>query len=210
MNTDLLQSIASQIRAAREAKALSQRAMAQQVGIPQSHISRIERGAVDLQLSSLIEIARALDLEVVLVPRNSLPAVAALSSRLAINETPDTSRARSKINSLRLQATKLARRFPQTAIFKRLSQTLLDLRDLQLEQAADQRDTLTDTTTDLGRVLRHFQLASADPPAALLRLAESLERDLRTVRDVIAHGGATASAPQTPAYTLGDNESGDV
>lgn len=67
--------ITKALRAAREGKGLSQRALARLAGVPQSHISKIESGAVDLRLSSLVEIARALDLEVTLVPRKSLPAV---------------------------------------------------------------------------------------------------------------------------------------
>lgn len=43
--------------------------------MPQSHVSKIEQGMVDLQLSSLAEMARALDLELRLVPRTVLPAV---------------------------------------------------------------------------------------------------------------------------------------
>jgi len=42
---------------------------------PRSHISKVEKGAVDLRLSSLIELARALDLEFMLVPRPVVPAV---------------------------------------------------------------------------------------------------------------------------------------
>ena len=71
------QDIAAGIRAARTAKGLTQRELGQRVGLPQSHISKIESGAVDLQLSSLVEIARALDLELKLVPRRVLPAVEA-------------------------------------------------------------------------------------------------------------------------------------
>ncbi len=51
------------------AKKLSQRALAVLVGLPQSHISKIERGLVDLQASSLIQLSRVLDLELMLIPR---------------------------------------------------------------------------------------------------------------------------------------------
>ena len=67
--------IAELLKAARERKRLSQRALSRLAGLPQSHISKIENGAVDLRLSSLVEIARALDLEVTLVPLKSLAAV---------------------------------------------------------------------------------------------------------------------------------------
>ena len=66
------------LRAAREEKALSQRELSAQVGLPQSHISKIEHGIVDLQISSLLALARALDLEMLLVPRKLVPAVEAI------------------------------------------------------------------------------------------------------------------------------------
>ncbi len=70
--------IAQQIKAARETKGLSQRALSEKVGIPQSHISRIENGAVNLQLSSLIELARVLELELMLVPKDAQKAARAI------------------------------------------------------------------------------------------------------------------------------------
>jgi transcriptional regulator with XRE-family HTH domain len=66
------------LKAARRDKGLSQRDLSAKTGIPQSHISKIESGAVDLRLSSLIEFARMLDLEVTLVPRKLVPAVQSL------------------------------------------------------------------------------------------------------------------------------------
>lgn len=63
--------VAHQIKEAREAKGLSQRALSKKVGIPQGHLSRIESGAVNLQLSSLIELARVLELELMLVPKKA-------------------------------------------------------------------------------------------------------------------------------------------
>jgi hypothetical protein len=47
--------------------------------VPQSHISKIESGKVDIKTSSLIELARALDLEIMIVPRRLVPAVEALA-----------------------------------------------------------------------------------------------------------------------------------
>ncbi|MCY4296878.1 MAG: helix-turn-helix transcriptional regulator [Gammaproteobacteria bacterium] len=71
--------IAKTIKAARQAKGLSQLALAKAAGMPQSHISRIENAGVDLRLSSLTEIARALDLELILVPRRAIPAVRSIA-----------------------------------------------------------------------------------------------------------------------------------
>ena len=70
--------IGAELKTARRKKGLSQRALSLKTGIPQSHISKIENGAIDLQTSSLIEIARALDLEPMLVPRPLVNAFQAL------------------------------------------------------------------------------------------------------------------------------------
>ncbi len=60
------------LRAARERKGLSQRELSQKVGLPQSHISKIENGTIDLRLSSLVALAHVLDLEPTLVPRKEV------------------------------------------------------------------------------------------------------------------------------------------
>lgn len=67
--------IATTLKFARKAKGLSQRALGRLADVPQGHISKIENGAVDLRVSSLAELARVLDLELTLVPRNRLTAV---------------------------------------------------------------------------------------------------------------------------------------
>ena len=67
--------IAETLKAARKTKKLSKTELGAKVGLPQSHISKIESGHTDLKVSSLIEISRVLDLELVLAPRKLLPAV---------------------------------------------------------------------------------------------------------------------------------------
>ena len=82
---DKLHPIVSALAAARHRAGLSQRALADKVGIAQSHLSKIERAAVDPQISSLMEIARVLGLELMLVPKQLVPALQALKR----NATPD-------------------------------------------------------------------------------------------------------------------------
>jgi len=66
------------LKKARAAAGLSQRALAGRVGLTQAHISRIESGLVDLQISTLAELAHALGLEVRFLPRATVPLVDAL------------------------------------------------------------------------------------------------------------------------------------
>lgn len=67
--------LAKTLKTARERKKLSQRALSKFVGMPQAQISKIENAVVDMKASTLIELSRALDLEVMLVPRQQVPAV---------------------------------------------------------------------------------------------------------------------------------------
>ncbi|ADH87249.1 helix-turn-helix transcriptional regulator [Desulfurivibrio alkaliphilus] len=76
----MMDDIVRKLRAARKAKGLTQGALGAKMGLPQSHISQIEAGKVDMRLSSFLEMARFLDLEPVLVPRALTPAVRSLLS----------------------------------------------------------------------------------------------------------------------------------
>lgn len=71
----LNEQILKTLKAARQKKGLSQKALSAKSGVPQSHISKIENGGVDLRVSSLIALARVLDLELELVPRKTVPAI---------------------------------------------------------------------------------------------------------------------------------------
>lgn len=71
----LNEQILASLRAARAHKGLSQRELSARSGVPQSHISKIESGAVDLRVSSLITLARVLDLELFAAPKKSVPAI---------------------------------------------------------------------------------------------------------------------------------------
>ena len=94
------ESVAEALRAAREAKGLSQRALGERAGAPQSHISKVENGLVDLRVSSLVAITRAVDLELVLVPRRSIPAVDSVARSFAGDETRGGRTARRALREL--------------------------------------------------------------------------------------------------------------
>jgi transcriptional regulator with XRE-family HTH domain len=84
--------IGKTLKQARTAKGLSQAALARRAGVPQSHISRIETTGVDLRLSSLAELARALDLELMLVPRKAVPAARSLIRQTQRGSAPEAPR----------------------------------------------------------------------------------------------------------------------
>ena len=60
---------------ARKARAWSQSELASKLEMKQSQISDIETGKRDVRISTLVEIARTLGFELVLVPRQLLPSV---------------------------------------------------------------------------------------------------------------------------------------
>ncbi len=67
--------ILESLREARVRKGFSQRELSARSGVPQSHISKIESGSVDLRVSSLVALARVLDLELFVAPKKSVPAI---------------------------------------------------------------------------------------------------------------------------------------
>ena len=68
------------IQQQRRRKGISQAELGRLVGMPQSQIARIERGGADFRLSTLINVARALDLEPMLVPKHLSTAVGYMSA----------------------------------------------------------------------------------------------------------------------------------
>lgn len=84
-----IEPVAVELRRAREEKGLTQRELSAKVGIPQSHLSKIEAGLVDLKSSSLIEIARALELEPMLIPRQLISLVRGLIRSREITSRED-------------------------------------------------------------------------------------------------------------------------
>lgn len=75
---EFIEHIGKALKEARLKMGLSQRDLSKKAKIPQSHISKIENGEVDLQTSTLIEISRALDLEPMLIPIHLVPIIQGL------------------------------------------------------------------------------------------------------------------------------------
>ncbi|HEV3156749.1 MAG TPA: helix-turn-helix transcriptional regulator [Candidatus Baltobacteraceae bacterium] len=70
--------IGGAIRQARLTRGLSQTELGKQLGFTQGTVSRAERGS-DLRLGTLMELARALDLELLLAPRRLVPTIRAIT-----------------------------------------------------------------------------------------------------------------------------------
>ncbi len=66
------------LRSTREQRGLTQKELADRLGVRQRQISDLERSAMDPRFSTVQDVARALELELVLVPRQLVSAVEGL------------------------------------------------------------------------------------------------------------------------------------
>jgi transcriptional regulator with XRE-family HTH domain len=192
-----------QLRAARLAQGLSQRQLGERIGLPQSNIARLESGNTDPGLSKIIELARALDLDLQLIPRKALPTIqgAMRANELAIDPHDATSRA---IRSIRNFGETLARIAPtHIEIPESLRKTLADLERLRFDQA--QFRALQDAIKPLQRALDRFEETGSGSKEWARGMRESAAR-LRDLRNRIAHGVAIDQSHLKPAFSLEDGD----
>ena len=211
--------IARVIKAARKKKGLSQRALSAKIGIPQSHISRIENGAVDLKTSSLIELSRALDLELTLVPRRLVPAVRGLlrsaeTSAGAPSKNPIETAARD-LENVRKTAERFIRNSSHAEEFRKLASAIEELEQFRINtaQAEQIKNLLKQTQTSIETIksIQKTQAAFKNLPANK-KLIESLNqvtnatRNLQHLRNALAHGLNEPERISIPAYRLDEEE----
>jgi len=75
-----MSNIIEQLKKTRKEKKLSQSDLGKKLGLPQSHISKIEQGKTDLRFSTVMDMARIMDQELILVPRQLVPYVRSILS----------------------------------------------------------------------------------------------------------------------------------
>lgn len=188
------ETLATQLRHARESAGLSQRALSSASGLGQSHISLIERGALEPGLGSLIDMARALDLELVLVPRKLLPAVEAITGNSPLHDTQSSSKG--------ITLTEIAR---SERLFKRLRTSQGSSADL-------------DKIQEMLRLL-HYMPLSGQNMATIFEIIDPLYRlePGKESRDIIKHTAERLQALRNqivhnvqsdprPAYSLDEDE----
>jgi transcriptional regulator with XRE-family HTH domain len=74
----MLKQMGKSLQQARISRGLTQAELGTLVGLPQSHISKIERGETDFQWTTLEQIANAVGLSALLVPAGLVPVVESL------------------------------------------------------------------------------------------------------------------------------------
>jgi transcriptional regulator with XRE-family HTH domain len=201
-----LMPIITALTTARHRAGLSQRALADKVGLAQSHISKIERGAVDPQTTTLVEIARVLGLELSLVPTPLMPALRAL-----IRESIPTQLLASSLDK---ELTRLARRaralmkyLPNLKVLPGIVLAADELRVARLDEAsyAEARSSIAAAHITLSRlrILSRGQQTSEAVRNAV-KLLETVHQNLRRIRNAWAH--RDTGSPQSPAYRLDETD----
>lgn len=187
--------IGTQLLNARERLGLTQRAFAERAGTTQSRISKIENGDVDLRVSSLIDLARNLELEFMLVPRQYVPAVKAIISRQILSSEEVSLRA--AVTRLQQQASQLAESFPDNPYLGSLTRTTKELSNLRLRTA--------DLTT-IKKASDVLRLIEKTP--ALINTIRQTSEDLRNLRNARAHDLASKMDEPRPVYRLDEDDDG--
>ena len=189
--------IADVIRRARVADGLTQKQLGERTGIPQSHISKIEKGGVDIKLSSLTEIGRALELEIQLVPRQALSAV---EGSLRVAETVEkNNRARALLSREKRIADRIHSEYPDLPDSWSYFEIIRDL----LRIGIDPQDiALLEATLKPARKLEAV-LETYDR-AAIGKQLTTATTTLRAFRNAQAHKVIEAGSPVRAAYRLED------
>ena len=212
-----IQDIIVALKRARAAKGLSQRALSERTGVPQSHISKIESGGADIRLSSLTELARALDLDLRLVPRKAVPAVDSVvrATVPTVTATP----AVKELNQLLYAVRNLITIYPGLSELKQLQDNLYALRTLR--DVNREREALQ----DVGRRFRKLQQTYKNLPTAWQGSAQQLEAihnaanipaehmealrrvasTVQNLRNRLVHAQSEQPSLPQPAYRLDDD-----
>lgn len=192
-----LELLAETIRQARLQKGWSQRELSARARMPQAQISRFETGSVDPQVSTLVELARTLDLDVQLVPRAAVTAVgAAVRSAEQRSEERASQELLAKLQRAADTASKTA---PEREEISSIRDSLRDLRPM----ASRLRSLKLEP--DFQKLLLNLEMFNTHPPASRGRHAHiyiDAANWLRSLRNQLAH----ARESERPAYSLDDED----
>jgi transcriptional regulator with XRE-family HTH domain len=201
------------IKNARKAKGLSQTSFGELIGVPQSHISKIEKGSVDIKLSSLIQITRALDLEVKLVPKRALPAVESIVAGFPRDRTaPSLSGIRKALKALNHIRNNVDAPDNYTDVFEKIDRSLKQLQTLNYDTDAYVRlNKITSPIWKMAVPSNQPNLVKASDgnaleAANLTRRLERVARNLQELHDSLVHRHEQAGLLERPAYSLGDDD----
>jgi len=186
--------ITQQIRATREAMKMSQRELSARSGLTQSHISQIERGTMEPGLSSLVDVSRALDLEIVLAPKKLMPAIRNILESASATSDTLTSRQRKLVGHLDRWLVQVRDKFAIASEADTFRDSLALLRHLPL--SADELDRLKEATERIDRW-------QADPPSR--KELSEFAHAVRQLRNSAVHRNRDDAIPRS-AYALEEED----
>lgn len=197
-----IEQLAQTLKNARLTQGMTQRELADRAGLGQSRLALIEAGRVDFRTSTLMQLARALDLELVLAPRKMLPAVQSLiGARLRRPEAGRDSARRTPLWALRhiqQHIAVLERAHPS-------SQELAQAKNAVQALIERGPDLGSSTLQPLRRSAHWLALARANDTQAQPLLAKAATQ-LKELRQLLPATGNPEQAPraQRAAYSLED------
>ena len=187
--------LAFQIRQARENAAMSQRDLSARSGVTQSHISQIESGKLSPGIGTMVDIGRALDLELVFIPKRSILAVNSLIQDMPARQglSPETGKAALSLISRGERLITEVRKFTGSfADLDRMDEYLRFLKRVSLQP--DEIKIIADAVDTLDHYESGMQWG--------VEFMKAVQR-IQALRNKIAHG--QADEPRS-AYSLHDND----
>ena len=185
------------LKQARINKGLTQRGLSAKAGVPQSHISKIESGAVDIKVSSLIELARTLDLELMLIPRRHTTAVKSIVGEGASQHGGEdvAPKAQRELTRLQTALSNIQNFHESTQQVRSLYRTIESMRNMSLDQK--QFEQIKDISNNLRNINEHKNLRNA---------IEKYTSILNNIRNMNMHAQPLNRTGQRPAYQLDDDD----
>lgn len=186
--------ITQQLRTAREARKMSQRELSARSGLTQSHISQIERGTMEPGLGSLVDVVRALDLEIVLAPKKLMPAIRNILDSTSKSSDIVPSDQRKLVGRLERWFAQQRGVLGNAAEADKLRNSLALLRHLPLSN--EEMDTFKEATAPLDRW-------ESDPPSGreLSRIVDAVSN----LRNAAVHRDRDDGVPRS-AYALDEED----
>lgn len=193
-----IEEIVRTLRLARETKGVSQRMLSAKVNVPQSHISKIETGAVDLRVSSLLALARVLDLELILIPRRALSAVQSVVRASELDVVTQTIEVYKELRLLKDTLTHLSKSIKGGPKIDQMQRRLREIEHFQLQRS---------NLVQLKEIRKILVLSDKNRGAEAI--GDALAR-IQKLRNSLAHASAHTAMTSAvrPAYSL--EEDGDA
>jgi len=191
------EAIAASLKEARTSKGLSQRDLSAMAGVPQAQISRIEAGTVNPRTTSLIALAHALDMELILVPRKAVPAVKSISRQSVGQNTKSIGQSLKEMNRITESLRSLQINMPALEGLTQLQKALADLQRFRPQTIEP------DALRNLRKTIDQIQ-----KPARSLEAITRSQEVMKALRNQLAHAPIASKADDRPkpAYSLDEDD----